>query len=613
MQQQEVWTPVFGRLSGLRRKIVRVISILPVLHQLAGPHRWIFYVSAALTTSVALIDGAVVVGAVPFIAHIVGSASGTETPLAEWLSAWIPDLKSERGIVLGIILLAAGVVIREGVSGFAKTTTYYATSLIVTHIRAQVATNLLAAKTAFVDTLAAGAPLQIVVSEARKGLQASRALISAFSNLVGCVLLTTILFNISVKLLVIMLAIAMAMAPLKYLYSLKLYRFCQTNLKASLALMDTLAETMRGLRQIKVQNRQDSFLGKIRGASQTSERVLLWANAMVANEPVLIHVVAITAIIGVLYGGHVTNLASLAEMSAFFFVLYRLLPLLASLSTQFNALLSAEPGITCLSELYHLDDSRKERTGGTPLTRPHVDRIELRDVHLTYTDGRHALCGVNMAVERGECIAIVGESGAGKSSILHVLLGLYEPKGEILIDGQNINGIDLRSLREKLRLVDQDVHLIRSRVDDFIAGNRSAANRDAVRLAAKMAAADEFINNLPKGFKSEVGTGAHALSGGERQRLAVAQAFAHSPPVLLLDEATSTLDSVTEQKVLDSLAAWREDRMVILVTHRVINLRYVDRIYTMKDGIIVEEGDWNTLIERNGEFARLVRNQMGAV
>jgi ATP-binding cassette subfamily B multidrug efflux pump len=614
-QFEDVKPAWYDRLNtqagSVRHKVGRLVALVPLLHQLVGPYRKLFYLSGAVTLLVSLIDAAVIVGAVPFITHLFGAAGGSETSIGAWLSGWMPDLRTERGLILGILTLAAGVVVREGVSGLAKTITFFTTGQIVTHIRTQIIENLLGAKTSYIDTLPSGAPLQLVVSETRKVLQGSRAIIGALSHLISCVLLVAVLLSISPVLLAAMIALGILALPLKYLYALTLFRFSQRYLIASITLMDTLTETVRALRQIRIQNRQEEFHRHIETASREVEQMSFRANALEVNEPVFIHVYAIAAMAAVLYGGYSMGVASFAQMSAFFFVLYRLLPPVTALSTQFNSMLAAEPGIVRVAELYLRRSMQRERTGGVTLAKPTVGLIELRNVGLTYADGRAALSGINLKAKQGEFIAIVGESGAGKSSILHVLLGMYDAKGEVLIGGTRIEDVELHSLRERLWLVPQDIHIIRGPVDDFIRGGRLSVSSEVVKAAAGMAAADEFIVGLPDGFKTVIGTGGHLMSGGERQRLALAQAFARDPAVLLLDEATSALDSLTEQKVLDSIAAWRGEKTVILVTHRVTNLQHVDRIYVMKEGRIVESGNWTTLIAREGEFTRLVRRQQG--
>jgi ABC-type bacteriocin/lantibiotic exporter with double-glycine peptidase domain len=151
--------------------------------------------------------------------------------------------------------------------------------------------------------------------------------------------------------------------------------------------------------------------------------------------------------------------------------------------------------------------------------------------------------------------------------------------------------------------------VIRSRVDEFIRGGQSGISEHALAAATRLAVVDDVIAGLPKGFRTEIGTGGHLISGGQRQRLALAQAFAKNPSVVLLDEATSALDSLTEHKVFDSLAEWSKDRIVVLVTHRVMNLQRADRIYVLQDGSVIEHGNWRSLLALGGTFASMVSRQ----
>ena len=232
--------------------------------------------------------------------------------------------------------------------------------------------------------------------------------------------------------------------------------------------------------------------------------------------------------------------------------------------------------------------------------------IAFDNVRFSYEDGTEVLKGLSFSIAPGERIAIVGPSGAGKSTLFNLLLRLYRPEsGKILLDGEDINGVKMSSLRRQIGLVSQDTSLF----DDSVAANirlgELGATDDQIVEAAKLANAHDFILDLPEGYQSGVGEFGRSLSGGQRQRVALARAMLRSAPILLLDEATSALDAESEAKIQESLDTFMQGRTSIIVAHRLATVRGADRILVLEDGMIAESGTHDALIEANGLYKRL--------
>ena len=221
-----------------------------------------------------------------------------------------------------------------------------------------------------------------------------------------------------------------------------------------------------------------------------------------------------------------------------------------------------------------------------------------------------ALHGLSFSVSPGETLAIVGPSGAGKSTVLQLLLRFYDPQsGRVQVDGVDIRNVDPAALRQRLALVPQDAVIFGSTIADNIRYGSPEADDAAVEAAARRAAAHDFIKNLPDGYASRVGERGITLSGGQRQRLAIARAILKNSPVLLLDEATSALDAENETLVQGALDAIMKERTTIVIAHRLATVLSADRILVMDDGRAVEEGTHETLVRRDGLYARLARLQ----
>ncbi|MEE8600036.1 ABC transporter ATP-binding protein [Euzebya tangerina] len=239
--------------------------------------------------------------------------------------------------------------------------------------------------------------------------------------------------------------------------------------------------------------------------------------------------------------------------------------------------------------------------------------VELAGVSFAYDDrSESVLRGVDLVVPAGELHAVVGATGAGKSTIIRMVLRLYDPTdGRVLLDGVDVRGVPVRSLREHFGLVSQDVFLFHGTVAENIRyGDPAAADAD-VRRAADLAEASEFIDALPDGLDTVVGERGQKLSGGQRQRLAIARAILRDPTVLLLDEATSAVDNETEAAIQRSLTQVAKGRTTIVIAHRLSTIVSADRIHVMADGQIVESGTHEELVAIGGRYAALWAVQTG--
>jgi len=250
-----------------------------------------------------------------------------------------------------------------------------------------------------------------------------------------------------------------------------------------------------------------------------------------------------------------------------------------------------------------------DHPGARPLP-PGRGHLQFAKVHFVYPDGRAGLDGLSFEAKPGQTVALVGASGAGKSTALTLIPRLKEVSdGSILIDGADVRDITLASLRDAIAYVGQDIMLFDDTVAANIAMGRPGAPEAAIWEAARAAAADDFVRALPDGMETIVGTGGALLSGGQRQRVALARALLRNPRILLLDEATSALDAESEAAVQLALTRLRTGRTTIIVAHRLSTVRDADLVVVMADGRAVEQGSHAELLGQDGYYARLVRSQ----
>jgi len=286
-------------------------------------------------------------------------------------------------------------------------------------------------------------------------------------------------------------------------------------------------------------------------------------------------------------------------------------PSARSLGT-FNTLFNE--GIAALGRVYALLDEKEAVTDcadAKPLST-REGRVAFENVTFAY-EGDNAIEGVSFAVAPGETVALVGASGAGKSTVFNLLPRLYDATaGRVTVDGVDVRDVTLASLRRSIALVSQDTTLFDDTIRANIAFGNPGASFDEIEAAAKAAAAHDFILAQPQGYETRVGERGASLSGGERQRIALARAFLRDAPILLLDEATSALDAESEARVQDALARLSKGRTTLVIAHRLATVRAADRILVMDKGRIVETGDHDTLMAKDGAYARLARLQLQA-
>ena len=236
--------------------------------------------------------------------------------------------------------------------------------------------------------------------------------------------------------------------------------------------------------------------------------------------------------------------------------------------------------------------------------------ISLRNVSYGYEGDRDVLHSVDLEIKQGETFALVGPSGGGKTTVCHLIPGFYRvERGEILVDGHNINSVTMDSLRRSIGIVQQDVYLFNDTIKNNILYGDPTATDEEVIAAAKRANIHEYVTSLPEGYETVIGERGVKLSGGQKQRLSIARVFLKDPPILILDEATSALDNTTEILIQQSLDELCKGRTTVVVAHRLSTVKNADRIAVISEGKVAELGNHDELMALNGEYARLYELQ----
>lgn len=372
-------------------------------------------------------------------------------------------------------------------------------------------------------------------------------------------------------------------------------------------LVSYVEETLSGLKIVKAFNNEELFRERFQ---EKNKHYTASMNSMLRKidmaSPVS-ETLGVATIATVLWFGGKMVLNNEIESSFFIgyiAILTQLIPSFKSLTTAISDVKRASASMDRIKEITDAKETIKDASSAKDFGS-FSDKIEYKNVSFKY-ENQYVLSNVNLTIEKGKTIALVGASGSGKSTLADLLPRFYDiEEGEILVDGQNIKQLTLKSLRNLLGIVTQQSILFNDTVFNNIAFGMNASEEDVVR-AAKIANAHEFIEKLDNGYQTNIGDSGGKLSGGQRQRLSIARAILKNPQILILDEATSALDTESEKLVQEALEKLMENRTSLVIAHRLSTIMYADEIIVMENGKIIERGTHQSLLNSQGTYKKLI-------
>lgn len=524
--------------------------------------------------------------------------------------------KSDRSILLKMPFIVIGLIVARGIANYISAYSLsWVAGKIVMNMRQKLFVHLLNSPVSFYDENSTGRLLSRITYDSEQvAASSSDALIVVVRESAYLLGLFSIMFYNSWQLSMVLLII-FPIVGLIIRFVSKYFRRLSKNIQNSMGNVTSSAEQMlKGHKEVLIFGAQEVEDANFREVSNHIRRQGMKMVSVSAMITPLMQIIASFALAIILFMAGRPEFTDITP-GEFTVVFSAMVALMKPLKELTNVNAQFQRGMAACQTLFQLLDSPVEQDKGTLEIDRAKGNIEFKHVSFTYpTRDVPALRDISFRIDAGKTIALVGRSGSGKSTIASLLTRFYDvTDGEITLDGHNINDYTLRSLRNQIGLVSQNVHLFHDTIANNITyGRPNDYSREQIEEAARLAHAMDFIENMDKGLDTIIGENGVLLSGGQRQRIAIARALLRDNPILILDEATSALDTESERAIQSALDALRKNRTSIVVAHRLSTIENADEILVIQDGRILERGDHATLLAKKGAYTQLHQMQFGS-
>jgi ATP-binding cassette subfamily B protein len=440
----------------------------------------------------------------------------------------------------------------------------------------------------------------------------SNVLLGVVVNVMTLLGMIAVMFYLNWRFTLIALSVAPALALVVYSFTRRIKQASREVRKKEGEVVSILEEVLSSIRVVKAFTREDYEQRRFEQQSEESVEMALRARGVKAKlAPIVEVIVAGGTCVVLWYGTRLVLSGQLSSGSLLVFLLYlgKMYKPMRELSKMTDSISKAVVGFERIQEV--LDTERQVRNlRGARNAPPFKGQIEFDHVYFAYEEGNRLLKDLNLSIKPGQVVALVGPTGAGKTTIVSLIPRFYDPNtGTVKIDGTDVKKFKIKSVRQQISFVLQESLLFRATIRQNIAYGRPEAKNEEIVEAAKLANAHEFIEKMPQGYDTMVGERGVTLSGGQRQRIAIARAVIRNAPILILDEPSSGLDAASEELVFDALTRLMEGKTSIVIAHRLSTIRRADVIFVIDKGAVVESGTHEELLANGGLYSEFYEIQ----
>ncbi|HEV8427216.1 MAG TPA: ABC transporter ATP-binding protein [Pyrinomonadaceae bacterium] len=536
--------------------------------------------------------------------------------LPPWMSALIgPTFGLTKVAILHFAILAVIVIALVGaLSAYAEK--YLTTSVgqwVMHDLRRVLYHHIQRLSLAYYDHTSTGDLISTVTADI-DAIQdfISQALLGILVNVLTLVGMLLVMFYLNWRFTLIALSVTPFLFVVVYTYTHRIKKASRALRKKEGEVVSVVAEVLNSIRVVKAFAREDYEEARLAQQSLENVEMALRARSLKAKlAPVVQVIVAVGTCLVLWYGVNLVLTEQMTSGSLLVFLLYlgKMYKPMRDLSKMTDTMSKAAVGYERIHDVIETEDTIRNLPSARVAPNFKGD-IQFDRVYFAYERGYVTLTDINLRVEPGQLAALVGPTGAGKTTIASLIGRFYDPtRGVVRIDGQDIRNYKLKSLRRQMSYVLQDTLLFHAPVWQNIAYGRPEASRAEILRAAELANADEFIRNMPQQYDTMVGEKGMTLSGGQRQRIAIARAIIRNAPILILDEPTSGLDAASEELVFEALSRLMSGRTTIVIAHRLATVRRADVIFVIDNGTITERGTHEQLLTTDGLYSHLYEIQ----
>jgi ATP-binding cassette, subfamily B, bacterial MsbA len=530
-----------------------------------------------------------------------------------WLAGALSGLFSHISPAHRLTVIAAcifGSILVKSLLSFSTTALFGWIDMRITHhLRSSIFEEILKVEYGFIEASPSGKLFNTLSTETWRTSDALATLVGLFISLCMIVVYATLLFLISWELTLLIMIFMLLVSTVVRLLT-RHVKMLSTHLTHSNALFSKrMVQTIDGMKVVRAFGREPYEQKRFNRVSERISRLVMKLMIAAGLVNPVYEVLAGGLLVYVLFTA-LQSPSGLTPLLVFIFVLYRLQPKVKELDEQRVKLSSLSASVEDVMSLLNRTVHLYPTSGKISIHRLEKG-IRFECVSFQYPNSQmSALKEVSIGIVQGTTTALVGPSGGGKSTLIKLILRLYDPtEGRIVVDDHPLREMNLSLWRNHIALVSQDVYLFDATVRENIAYGSFDATEEEIVEAARQADAHGFILQLPKGYETEVGDRGVRLSGGQQQRISMARAFLRKPEIFILDEPTSVLDTISEHLIQEALDKLSHDCTVIIIAHRLSTIKRADHIIVLEEGSVCEEGDLHQLLARRGLFARLYELQ----